>query len=213
MERRMEKKRSRVVWKFDGTEKSLDQWIVNCDCDYGHGYSTAKLELSSNGTGIFHGVLDTTIPKNGQTTASGYCNITSTPKLKSFKRIAPNNWLRYNELVLRVRGDGRCYLINLLCDKRFDVTRLHAHNYLMYTRGGPHWQVVRIPFSKFVFTNKAQVHEIQFPIVPVNVSNLGITIADKISGPFRLEIDHISICFNPTIFEASAYEMYKVYRG
>lgn len=31
-----------TVWKFDGTQNSLDQWIVNCDRDYHHGYSTAK---------------------------------------------------------------------------------------------------------------------------------------------------------------------------
>lgn len=30
-----------AVWKFDGTQKSLDQWIVNSDKDYHHGYSTA----------------------------------------------------------------------------------------------------------------------------------------------------------------------------
>ena len=31
-----------IVWKFDGSQKSLDQWIVNSDSDYKHGYSSAK---------------------------------------------------------------------------------------------------------------------------------------------------------------------------
>lgn len=31
-----------IVWKFDGTQKSLDQWIVNSDSDYNFGYSKAK---------------------------------------------------------------------------------------------------------------------------------------------------------------------------
>ncbi|CAK9822749.1 Complex I intermediate-associated protein 30, mitochondrial [Anthophora retusa] len=130
-----------VVWKFDGTAKSLEQWIVNCDRDWHYGYSTANLELSSTGTGIFHGVLDTRVMKDGRTTTAGYCNITSIPK-----------------------GDGRCYLINLSCSKYIDATWYDAHNYLMYTRGGPYWQVVRIPFSKFVYTKKAQLHELQHPV-------------------------------------------------
>ncbi|CAK9822748.1 Complex I intermediate-associated protein 30, mitochondrial [Anthophora retusa] len=117
-----------VVWKFDGTAKSLEQWIVNCDRDWHYGYSTANLELSSTGTGIFHGVLDTRVMKDGRTTTAGYCNITSIP------------------------------------NKYIDATWYDAHNYLMYTRGGPYWQVVRIPFSKFVYTKKAQLHELQHPV-------------------------------------------------
>ncbi|CAK9808889.1 Complex I intermediate-associated protein 30, mitochondrial [Anthophora plagiata] len=171
-----------VVWKFNGTTNSLDQWVVNCDRDYGHGYSTAKLELSSNGTGIFHGVLDTRVAKDGRTTHAGYCNITSVPKYLSFRRKVPHDWTNYNELVLRVRGDGRCYL------------------------------VIRIPFSKFVYTRKAELHEVQSPLTTNVVKNLGITIADKKPGPFRLEIDHISVCYNPTIYESFAYEMYDVER-
>lgn len=31
-----------IVWKFDGSQKSLDQWIVNSDSDYKYGYSSAK---------------------------------------------------------------------------------------------------------------------------------------------------------------------------
>lgn len=31
-----------AVWKFNGTQQSLDQWIVNSDKNYHHGYSTAK---------------------------------------------------------------------------------------------------------------------------------------------------------------------------
>ncbi|CAK9808887.1 Complex I intermediate-associated protein 30, mitochondrial [Anthophora plagiata] len=201
-----------VVWKFNGTTNSLDQWVVNCDRDYGHGYSTAKLELSSNGTGIFHGVLDTRVAKDGRTTHAGYCNITSVPKYLSFRRKVPHDWTNYNELVLRVRGDGRCYLVNILSSKNIDITWFDAYNYIMYTRGGPYWQVIRIPFSKFVYTRKAELHEVQSPLTTNVVKNLGITIADKKPGPFRLEIDHISVCYNPTIYESFAYEMYDVER-
>lgn len=31
-----------VVWQFKGDPKSLDQWVLTCDSDYEHGFSTAK---------------------------------------------------------------------------------------------------------------------------------------------------------------------------
>nr|XP_012150092.1 PREDICTED: probable complex I intermediate-associated protein 30, mitochondrial isoform X2 [Megachile rotundata] len=99
-----------VIFKFDGTEKSLKEWIVNYDSVYNEGFSTAKLELSPSGTGIFHGILNTTVPKDGRLTRSGYCNITTIPKYKSFGRKYYYDWSSFNRLILRVRGDGRCYM-------------------------------------------------------------------------------------------------------
>lgn len=199
-----------VVWKFDGTEKSVDQWIVNCDRDYSVGYSIAKLELSSSGTGVFHGVLDTRVPKDGKTERSGYCNITTIRKLKSFKREDFYDWTKYNELVLRVRGDGRTYMLNILQRGYWDITWYDMFNYMLYTRGGPYWQVVRIPFAKFVHSSKGQIHENQYNMTESRVTNFGITLADKKPGPFRLEIDYIAVCYNPELFETFAYEQYNV---
>ncbi|CAL7951120.1 unnamed protein product [Xylocopa violacea] len=177
-----------IVWKFDGTQKSLDQWIVNSDKDYNHGFSIANLELSPSGTGIFHGTLDTRIPKDGQTARSGYCNITSVKKRKSFKRLDNYNW------------------------GPIDIAWYNSSNYVMYTRGGPYWQTVKIPFSKFLFSVKGQINENQLPMSENLVTNFGITIADKKPGPFRLEIDYIGVSFNPDIFERFAYETVKVNR-
>ncbi|OAD56813.1 putative complex I intermediate-associated protein 30, mitochondrial, partial [Eufriesea mexicana] len=204
--------KTNIIWKFRETEKPLDQWIVNCDGDYHHGYSTAKLELSTYGTGIFHGVLDTRIPKDGVTTNSGYCNITTVPKLKSFKRLDFYNWYQYNELILRIRGDGRCYMLNILPEPLIDITRYLGFHYFVYTRGGPYWQIVRIPFSKFLASLKGEIYENQFRMMAGSVKNFGITVADKKSGPFRLEIDYIAVSNNTNLFETFAYEEYKVLR-
>ncbi|XP_033303901.1 complex I intermediate-associated protein 30, mitochondrial [Bombus bifarius] len=199
-----------AVWKFDGTQKSLDQWIVNSDKDYHHGYSTATLELSSYGTGVFHGILDTRVPKDGRTTNAGYCNITSAPRFKSFARRYYYNWEHYNEVVLRVRGDGRCYMLNILQKGRLDIMQYNCYHYVMYTRGGPYWQIIRVPFSKFVFGSKGQISENQYSICQNYLTNFGITIADKKPGPFRLEIDYIGVRYNTSNFEEFAYETYNV---
>lgn len=199
-----------VMFKFDGSEKSLKQWIVNYDAVYNEGFSTAKLELSPYGTGIFHGVLNTTVPKDGRIVCAGYCNITTIPRYRSFGRKYHYDWTAFNQLVLRVRGDGRCYMINLLHKGHVDITWNHMYNYFMYTRGGPYWQVVTIPFSKFLFSAKGIIQDNQFAMPEGTITNVGITVADKKPGPFRLEIDYIAVRNDECNFEKCAYELLDV---
>lgn len=50
----------------------------------------------------------------------------------------------YNTLVLRIRGDGRAYGINLHVDGYFDIQWHDIYSYVLYTRGGPHWQIAKV---------------------------------------------------------------------
>lgn len=170
--------------------------------------------MSSYGSGIFHGMLNTCPVKDGKTAQSGYCNITTIPKFKSFRRLDTYDWTEYNEIVLRIKGDGRIYMLNILQKtEKLDLIKTYIYHYFMYTRGGPHWQIVRIPFSKFVLCKKGRINENQYPLVENVVTNFGITIADKISGPFKLEIDYIGVCYNTNISENFAYELYDIIRN
>lgn len=63
---------------------------------------------------------------------------------KSFQRDSYYDWSYYNTLVLRVRGDGRPYALNLHSDGIFDVTWHDIYTYILYTRGGPHWQLTKV---------------------------------------------------------------------
>ena len=47
-------------------------------------------------------------------------------------------------LEMRVRGDGRSYLVNISTAGFFDITWYDVYSYVLYTRGGPHWQVTRV---------------------------------------------------------------------
>lgn len=176
------------------------------------------------------GELNTRVPKDGKIKRSGYCNMRSIRARKSFKRDSYLDWTMYNVLVMRVRGDGRSYMLNLATTGYFDVMWNDVYNYVLFTRGGPYWQVAKviitdlnvwkymfiyictilqIPFSKFFLTSKGRIQDKQGPIPLDKVTNLGITAGDKINGPFSLEIDYIGVEYDPNITEEFAYEMYK----
>lgn len=171
-------------------------------------HSRSRLEMSSTGTGIFSGTLNTRLPKDGKIKYAGYCNITSYPKERSFRRTIYHDWSQYTHLVLRIRGDGRTYALVISNKSFYDLTWHDQYHYPMYTRGGPYWQHVRIPFSRFVFSSKGRVQDDQFALMLHEVSGLGITVADDISGSFRLEIAYIGLEYDYSHTEECAYESY-----
>ncbi|KAF5280870.1 hypothetical protein FQR65_LT03019 [Abscondita terminalis] len=197
-----------VVWRFQ-TQDSFKNWIVTSDSDHNEGFSKSSLTLSKHGKGLFSGTLNTELPKDGRIKKSGYCNMKSMRARKSFKRDTYLDWTPYNMLVLKVRGDGRSYMLNISTKGFFDITWNDTYNYVLYTRGGPYWQVSKIPFSKFFFSSKGRVQDRQGAIPLNRVASFGISVGDKINGPFSLEIDYIGLEFNPNHMEEFAYEMYE----
>lgn len=65
-----------VVFNFERQEQ-LDRWVVTSDRDHNQGYSDARFELGPAGFGVFHGMLESRVPKDGRIKRSGYANITS----------------------------------------------------------------------------------------------------------------------------------------
>lgn len=197
-----------VIWRF-GKQESIQNWNVTADSDHNEGYSTAALNLNKLGYGLFSGELSTKVPKDGRIKRAGYCNITTLPARKSFKREAYLDWTSYNMVVIKVRGDGRSYILNIGTKGYFDVVWDDIYHYVLYTRGGPYWQVSKIPFSKFFLSSRGRVQDNQFPLPQNKVSNFGISVGDKINGPYNLEIDYIGLEYDPNHHEDFAYEMYK----
>ncbi|XP_014245839.1 complex I intermediate-associated protein 30, mitochondrial [Cimex lectularius] len=193
-------------------QNDLDTWITTCDSDHGEGFSSCSLILN-NGHGLFSGNLSTDFPKDGKIKRSGYCTVRTKRMRKSFKRDAYLDWNPYNHLVLRVRGDGRSYMLNISTCGIFDQMWNDVYHYILFTRGGPYWQIVKIPFSKFFLSSKGRIQDIQSEMPLGNISHFGITAADKVNGPFSLEIDYIGLENVPSHEETTAYEMYKTYKN
>ncbi|CAH0690096.1 unnamed protein product [Spodoptera exigua] len=197
-----------IIWCFNEPSK-LDSFTTTCDSDHNEGFSKCSFEMSSAGRGLFHGYLDTRVPKDGRIKKAGYCAMRSKRVRKSFKRAGTFDWHLYNTLVLKVRGDGRSYLLNISCEGFYDITWNDIYHYVLYTRGGPYWQIAKIPFSKFVLGSKGRIQDKQTRFRFDRVTHFGISCGDKINGRFDLEIEYIGLEFDPTHNEEFAYEMYK----
>lgn len=130
-------------------------------------------------------------------------------------------------------------MINIWSEGFFDITWNDMYHHILYTRGGPHWQVSKvnakqlrdkidrkfkpifvcsfpfsfqIPFSKFFLSTKGCIQDKQCELLGSRVSRFGITAAGLIDmdGPFSLEIDYIGLEYDPSHTEEFAYEMYQV---
>ncbi|XP_037603298.1 complex I intermediate-associated protein 30, mitochondrial [Sebastes umbrosus] len=199
---------NRVVWEFRGPE-SLEQWTVSSDHEIG-GQSEVNLKLGKNNNTCFlNGTLSSAPPRDGETRYSGYCTVRSQQLLASFDRKKHYDWSSFNTLHLRVRGDGRPWMINIATETYFSHQKDDIYNYFLYTRGGPYWQEVKIPFSKFFLTHRGRIQDDQHPLWLDKVNTIGFTLGDKADGPFQLEIDFIGVCKDYAHTEEFAYELYK----
>ncbi|XP_046402284.1 complex I intermediate-associated protein 30, mitochondrial [Ischnura elegans] len=197
-----------ICWQF-GSPEALSQWVTSSDSDHNQGQSTCELIRSNAGKGLFQGNLCVDPPKDGRVKKAGYCNMRTIRVQKSFKRDSFHDWTMYTHLVMRIRGDGRPYLLNISTAGYYDLFWNDIYSYALFTRGGPYWQVSKIPFSKFFLSSKGRIQDKQAPLALDRVSHLGITMGDKVNGPFRLEIDYIGLEFDPGHTEKFAYEMYR----
>ncbi|XP_074765656.1 complex I intermediate-associated protein 30, mitochondrial [Athene noctua] len=199
---------TRVLWEFRGQE-DLKKWVISSDREIG-GKSEVFLKMGRNNqTALLYGTLNTEVPRDGETKYSGYCSMRAKPPLGSFARKKYYDWSNFNSLYLRVRGDGRPWMVNIYTDPYFSHQKDDLYNYFMFTRGGPYWEEIKIPFSKFFLSSRGRVQDDQHPIWLDKISTLGFTIGDKIDGPFQLEIDFIGLINDRAHTEEFAYETYE----
>nr|XP_060616678.1 complex I intermediate-associated protein 30, mitochondrial [Anolis sagrei ordinatus]XP_060616685.1 complex I intermediate-associated protein 30, mitochondrial [Anolis sagrei ordinatus]XP_060616692.1 complex I intermediate-associated protein 30, mitochondrial [Anolis sagrei ordinatus] len=198
---------TKVIWEFR-SEEDLKNWVISSDAEIG-GKSEINLKLGKNNqSAVLYGTLNTTVPRDGETRYSGYCSMRSKPRLVAFDRKNPYDWSNFNSLHLRIRGDGRPWMINIYTDPYFSHQKDDLYSYFMFTRGGPYWEEIKIPFSKFFFSSRGRIQDHQHELLLDKISTLGFTVGDKVDGPFQLEIDYIGLIKDRAHTEECAYELY-----
>lgn len=45
---------------------------------------------------------------------------------------------------MKVRGDGRPYMLTISMDRFFDVGWFDQYHYTLFTHGGPYWQTAKV---------------------------------------------------------------------
>ena len=162
----------RVLFDFAGDEAAKEWQIVN-DGVMG-GVSEGDFKITDKNTLEFYGTLS--LENNG-----GFASVRSKSKKLGLQK--------GDALVVRVRGDGREYSMNLHVPRP-----LVAFSYLatMQTKKDE-WIEVKLPLDKFEATSFGRPVKDAAPVDPQEVNGLGFLLGDKKAGPFKMEVEWIKV--------------------
>uniref|UniRef100_A0A914WXC6 NADH:ubiquinone oxidoreductase intermediate-associated protein 30 domain-containing protein n=1 Tax=Plectus sambesii TaxID=2011161 RepID=A0A914WXC6_9BILA len=197
----------RIEYRFD-TQEEIDKWKTGSDSAWNEGFSTCELVPTQNNTVLFRGRLDSRIPMTGHTERAGWAAFKYSDRRSFNRKRYFTRWQNFTHIVIKCRGDGRTYKVNLSTPMHFDVTWGDLHSFYLHTHGGPYWQIAKIPFSKLVRNVYGRIQDRQHRVPHQNVSSLGIAIMDRIDGEFSLEVDWIGVYNDTSHHEKFAYENY-----
>jgi hypothetical protein len=152
-------------------ETTTDAWTSINDVVMG-GVSAGTLEPTGSGAAVFSGTVS--LDRGG-----GFASVRSEPR--------PTDLSRYEGLLLRVRGDGKRYKVNLKHDAAFDGVLYRAE----FTSSDGTWADVRLPFVSFLPSFRGRPVPDAPPLDRARVTTVGFLISDRQSGPFRLEVERI----------------------
>ncbi len=163
-------KKARILFAFDDPAQAREWQAVN-DRVMG-GVSEGRFRITKAGTLEFSGTLS--LENNG-----GFASIRSLPRPLGLR---PGDVFR-----VRLRGDGRRYLLNLYVpDSRT------AFSYRAAIQTVPdEWVEVPIPLESFRASWFGR--QVDDPLEVERVHSLGFMVSDGKPGPFRLEIDSVQI--------------------
>jgi NADH dehydrogenase [ubiquinone] 1 alpha subcomplex assembly factor 1 len=138
---------------------------------------------------VFKGTISTELPPNRPNIQrSGYAGFRTRDRGMSLWGKLLWDLSDYAYLALRIKGDGRKYFVNFQTES-IVPTDLHQHMLPMSTPG--EWETVTIPMRAFVRTNYGHVVEPQKEMMRTKVRSVGISLIDRIPGPFELAVADI----------------------
>jgi NADH dehydrogenase [ubiquinone] 1 alpha subcomplex assembly factor 1 len=182
------------------TPDSIGSCKTLSDKDIG-GYSQVTLDWVQNsgtasdrtlqgpGYAQFHGNISTELPPNKpDVQRSGYAAWRTLERKPTLFGKALYNIDMYTYLALRVRSDGRSYLVNIQTES---VVPTDLHQHRLFAKRPGEWETVIIKWNDFVRTNHGFVVEPQTEMLRQKVRTIGIGLTDRVPGPFNLCIERI----------------------
>ena len=163
--------KGRTLFDF-ATEFSAQQWVNVNDGVMG-GASAGKRRIRDNRL-EFKGNLS--LANNG-----GFASVRSRPNRLGLRDS--------DVLVIRVRGDGRQYYMNL----RTPNNRIAFSYRSSFATKPGEWLELQMPVKVFQATSFGRKLGDVGPVAANSVNSLGFMIADKKAGPFKLQVDWIKV--------------------
>lgn len=148
--------------------KAAADWVAIHDVVMG-GVSSGGIEATEGGSMLFEG--EVSLENNG-----GFASIRSRPRQWDLGA--------YDGIVIRVRGDGKRYKLNLKTDSSFDGVMYRVS----FETNEGEWQALRFPFTEFMASFRGRRIPDAPALDPARIASVGLLISDKQEGPFRLEI-------------------------
>ena len=162
----------RPVLDFAGPE-AAQRWQTVNDGVMG-GVSDGRFEITDAGALEFFGTLS--LENNG-----GFTSVRTKP--------TDLDLTAGDTIVVRVKGDGREYVLNL-----YTKSRRRAFSYrapLPTTRD--EWTEVRVPLADFIPTAFGRRVQGMGPVEPSQVNGLGFMLADKKPGTFQMQVEWVKV--------------------
>jgi monofunctional biosynthetic peptidoglycan transglycosylase len=160
----------RTLFDFQAPTNSPAWQIVNDDVM--GGVSTSRFQILTNGGAVFSGVVS--LENNG-----GFASVRSSPTRHDLTGCGC--------FVIRLRGDGHRYKFTARMETGFDAP---LYQCAFETKRGE-WEEHRLAFKDFVPTFRGRILTDVPPLNPAKVASVGLLIADKQDGAFRLEMSWI----------------------
>ena len=162
----------KVMFDFTGAEAAKEWQTVN-DGVMG-GVSEGKFKITDKKTLEFYGTLS--LENNG-----GFASVRTKAKKLGLEK--------GDVLLVRVRGDGREYSMNLHVPRPLVA---FSYRETVQTKKDE-WIEVRLPLDKFQATSFGRPVKDAGPVDPQEVNGLGFLLGDKKAGPFKLEVEWIKV--------------------
>ena len=162
----------RLVLDFAGPE-AAQRWQAVNDGVMG-GVSDGRFRITEEDTLEFFGTLS--LANNG-----GFASVRTKPTELGIKA--------GDTFVIRVKGDGREYVLNI-----YTKSRRMAFSYrapLPTTKD--EWTQVEIPLADFIPTAFGRRVQGMGPVEPSQINGLGFMLSDKTPGKFQMQIEWVKV--------------------